>query len=1249
MDIFSIPSILDSAGFQISTIMICISCLYYTSIHGRTDKLHNKIFIIILWNLLVTALCNLVSAIVNPKVNSSDLLFSIRSFSQYIYFVLHSLLAPLFCFYVSVITGANQKLGRSKRFIYEFPMYVTTILTLINPLTGWIYNFSEAREYQRAWGISIIYGVSTLYFIFAVVVLLFFWDSITVKAKRVMVFFFVIVTFGTLAQLLFAAFHIELLAEALAMTGIMISIENEDDRKDSLTGIQNHVALTQDIRKLLKINSPFSIICIKMHNPLNLMQIIGPSNIGMLTGMTVEYLGSLVNKNSIYYVGPGTFVVLCESEMMDDAKKIAKTIRDRFKKGWEFQGRINSFAASLLLAEVPKDIQDISDIMTLIHASIPDSFVNDDSVISGSGLDVILRQRRNEKAVLEGLKNNSYEVFYQPIYTSKNLGICSGEALLRLKDETVGELYPADFLPIAERGEFIFELGDFVLEEVCKFLNSGIPIEMGIETLNINLSVVQCIQSQYADHIKDIISRYDIDPSRITFEIMESAASTDLRSLTTFVNKLRDFGCGFIVNDYGMGYSNIHSIFNMNIDTVKIDKSILREAVNSDIGRIILDSSISMIKKIGKKIIISGIEDQNQVDMAVDMGIDYLQGFYFSNPISQNEFITVLKATKLAKMEEQKAIASNEAMSSFLANVSHEIRTPINAVLGMDEMILRESKDEKIVEYAKTIEGAGRTLLALINDILDISKIELGKMEIANAEYELSTVLIDVVKMMQQKASGKNLSVILDVDPKTPSRLLGDERRLRQILINIMNNAVKYTEKGSVTLKVLFENLRSDSVDIVFKVKDTGIGIRQEDIPSLFDKFTRLDTDKNKTIEGTGLGLAITSQILNLMDGKIDVKSTYGKGSTFTVRLPQMLVSSDEIGDIKLLKNTPDRSKQIGFTFTAPDAQILIVDDTDVNRLVVKELLAVTGVKIDEAESGNECLEKVKNKAYDLIFLDYRMPGMDGIEVLKALSDLEGNLSKDAVIVALTANAVTGARERFLDEGFDDFITKPVSGSKLMNLLMMYLPGDKISAAPGVDDTQYQEEKKSEWLLKLEDAGINTDNGLNNCGTENVYKKVMSDFINSIPSKTEILDKSFKEKDYIRYEIEIHAVKSSARIIGADELADLARDMEQACMDKETSFVDDNHEKALSLLLDISKLKEEETVVPTKGKIDENTWSDAIVTIREFAQNMDKSNIEFILESLKQYELTEYMVQCTKEIEMMVSQLEWDKLSSFGE
>ena len=398
-------------------------------------------------------------------------------------------------------------------------------------------------------------------------------------------------------------------------------------------------------------------------------------------------------------------------------------------------------------------------------------------------------------------------------------------------------------------------------------------------------------------------------------------------------------------------------------------------------------------------------------------------------------------------------------MSNFLANMSHEIRTPINAVLGMDEMILRESEDEKIIEYAKTIKGAGKTLLSLINDILDFSKIEAGNMEIVNADYQLDAVLKDVINIIQVKASQKGLDLIVNVDPDTPYYLRGDEMRLRQIMINVLNNAVKYTTTGTVTLSVSFAPIDNSDMDgtsnipnnlhkninLIISIADTGVGIREKDMDKLFGKFERLDPSKNRTVEGSGLGLAIVHNLLELMNGDIAVQSVYGEGSTFTITLPQAVVADEIIGNLenKLEKSNLEVAKYKE-SFRAPEAKILVVDDTPVNMVVVKNLLKKTEIQIDVAESGKECLEKSGISKYDLIFLDYRMPEMDGIETLKRLKNLKDNPNVATPVIALTANALSGAREHFIKEGFDNYMTKPINADSLESTLLKYLPADKI-------------------------------------------------------------------------------------------------------------------------------------------------------------------------------------------------------------
>ena len=392
------------------------------------------------------------------------------------------------------------------------------------------------------------------------------------------------------------------------------------------------------------------------------------------------------------------------------------------------------------------------------------------------------------------------------------------------------------------------------------------------------------------------------------------------------------------------------------------------------------------------------------------------------------------------------ALRANQAKSDFLANMSHEIRTPLNAILGMNEMIMRQAQGT-MREYAYNIKSAGETLLAIINDILDFSKIESGKMEIIPVSYSLSSVLNDIYNMVSYKAGQKGLEFTINVSPTIPDALHGDEVRLRQVLVNILNNAVKYTPKGSVTFTVQAgdSGISDDSLELEFICQDTGLGIKEEDKKKLFSKFQRLDMKKNRNIEGTGLGLAITTSLVQMMHGSISVESTYGEGSTFTVRLPQRVEHYEPMGDFKKrIEKFMEEQESYQESFTAPDARILVVDDTEMNLIVVQSLLEKTQIQIDTCFSGMECLDMIKDTHYDIVFLDHMMPEMDGIETLKRAKELKGSKCKKTPFVALTANAVSGVREMFLANGFDDYISKPVDGKTLESVVQKFLPEDKV-------------------------------------------------------------------------------------------------------------------------------------------------------------------------------------------------------------
>ncbi len=419
---------------------------------------------------------------------------------------------------------------------------------------------------------------------------------------------------------------------------------------------------------------------------------------------------------------------------------------------------------------------------------------------------------------------------------------------------------------------------------------------------------------------------------------------------------------------------------------------------------------------------------------------------YFS--LETTDYHELIKSNEMLRIAEQDAIKANRAKSDFLANMSHEIRTPMNAVLGMDELIINEIKQEnkiddsavtRIREYADNIKDAGQILLSVINDILDLSKIESGKMEIKNSPYMLHTLTGEVDTMIRIKAEQKDLKYIQQIDPAIPDRLIGDELRIRQIMINLLNNAVKYTDKGEVKLEMSSQAVSEDTVNLCVKVKDTGIGIRSEDIPRLFGDYKRLNEEHNRGIEGTGLGLAIVKRMVDLMNGQIDVTSEYGKGSVFTVVIPQTVNRKvqDEAAD--------GYSKEDEATaYKTPDCTFLIVDDNKVNLIIASRFLDDLAGKVETALSGPESLQKMREKKYDMIFMDHMMPGMDGVETYKKSKEDPDNLNLDTPMIMMTANALHGVREEYLEMGFADYISKPVDVKELKKVVKLHTPQEKI-------------------------------------------------------------------------------------------------------------------------------------------------------------------------------------------------------------
>lgn len=509
--------------------------------------------------------------------------------------------------------------------------------------------------------------------------------------------------------------------------------------------------------------------------------------------------------------------------------------------------------------------------------------------------------------------------------------------------------------------------------------------------------------------------------------------------------------------------------------------------------------------------------------------------------VSAYLFLMRTKAEESDALREAKeaADAANNAKSAFLANMSHEIRTPINAIIGMNEMILRESQNPDIIGYAQNAAAASETLLSLINDILDFSKIESGKFNLSEENYKLSDVIKSLVTMMRPRAEKKNLSFKLQVNPATENILFGDSVRIRQIVLNFLSNAVKYTRAGDVIFSVESEKISSNETILKFTVKDTGIGIRNEDIPKIFEDFARFDAKKNKNIEGTGLGLAITNKLVKMMNGKISVQSVYGEGSIFVVTIPQKIAGDELIGEFT--DETTSTKEKYQPLFVAPDAEILVVDDNEMNLLVATNLLKMTKVKIDTALSGMICLKKLAEHHYDLIFLDQMMPSLDGIQTLKMARTMENNLSKDAPIIALTANAISGTREKLLAEGFTDYLSKPIDVNLMEQMLMKYLPEEKLSTP-----TPQEESPPDEKLTATSDL-INVEMGMEySAGMPDLYKDFLLKFAELKPDKMQKLQETFDAQDWKNYTIFVHSLKSTALSIGGEKTSAAAKALEMS-------------------------------------------------------------------------------------------------------
>lgn len=616
----------------------------------------------------------------------------------------------------------------------------------------------------------------------------------------------------------------------------------------------------------------------------------------------------------------------------------------------------------------------------------------------------------------------------------------------------------------------------------------------------------------------------------------------------------------------------------------------------------------------------------------------------------------IMKGTIIRRQYEQIRVAkeeaerANTAKSRFLANMSHEIRTPINTIMGMDEMILREDPTGvpkpyfmSVANYAMDIKNASESLLSLVNDVLDLSKIESGKMNLVEQEYDTESLLRAVITMIRVRSEQKGLSFDVDIDKDLPKRMYGDMGKIKQIVLNLLTNAVKYTEKGGFTLKAALISRNGEDCDLRISVKDTGIGVKPEDMDKLFSAFERLEEERNSAIQGTGLGLDISRQFAELMRGTLKCESVYGEGSEFILTVPQRIVDETAIGEFTEHEEPVSNGPYVP-QFCAPDAKILVVDDNPMNLSVIKGLLKATKMKITTADSGEECLEKLREQSFHIVLLDHMMPGMDGLETVAHIRET----MPDLPVFALTANAAAGGEAFYISKGFDGYLEKPINSVVLEKTIMKYLPEELVRKATADDAQEGAAELPEDMLWLYETDGISVPDGIKNSGGVDAFIFSLDLFRDTIDDNSAVIKNAYDEGDIRLYTVKVHALKTSARIIGAEELSKLALSLEDAGKAENRDFIDAHTDELLTLYASykerLSKLGKDEPDDSGKEPVSEEELSETYEALNELIPQMDYDSVEMVIEQLDGYKLPEKDAELFAELKKSFRKVDWDAM-----
>lgn len=592
---------------------------------------------------------------------------------------------------------------------------------------------------------------------------------------------------------------------------------------------------------------------------------------------------------------------------------------------------------------------------------------------------------------------------------------------------------------------------------------------------------------------------------------------------------------------------------------------------------------------------------------------------------------------------------ANRAKTNFVSNMSHEIRTPMNSIVGITEILLRSRHSPKEQEYLLNIQSSGRVLLTIINDVLDCSKMEAGKMQLFDEPYDTCSLFHDLRISMENRIGHFGLELIYDIDQDIPCKLKGDMGRIRQVIINLVNNAIKYTEKGSVRFSVHVRQKNTDKVMLYYEVADTGIGIRKEDQKILFDAFQRVEMDRNRYVEGTGLGLTISQNLVNMMGGVIEVESEYGKGSRFFFTIEQTIIDPTPVSAVNYNGQKDNvTEKEAECLFIAPEAHILLVDDNELNLVVAKELLKPLRMQIDTAENGLQAVKMVRGSQYDLVLMDHMMPVMDGIEAAKAIRALPEDKYQKLPIIALTANAMVDARKEFLNAGMNGFVAKPIDFARICNQLKLWLPKDLVRDVPKEEAKKLLADDLSDREIQPEDPqmGFSFEEGVKHCGSKAALMKTIRIFYRTIDSKANKIEQCLKEGLISDYVIEIHALKSSALLIGAVPLSEAAKELEDYGKQGKTEVLEEKTPDVLTMYRDLKNIlrpyaeKEEDA----KKEFSDGEWITALQQIHQCIEQFDLDGVDQIMEQLEEYQVPECIRESMDPLRVYVADVSMEEI-----